>query len=43
MKIDGTVAIVTGGASGIGHAFCVALLENGAASVRYQKNTSVYS
>jgi NAD(P)-dependent dehydrogenase (short-subunit alcohol dehydrogenase family) len=42
MKIDGAVAIVTGGASGIGHAFCVALLENGAASVSYQKITSLF-
>jgi FlaA1/EpsC-like NDP-sugar epimerase len=33
MQIKDTVAIVTGGAGGIGQAFCVALLENGAASV----------
>ncbi|KAK3724036.1 hypothetical protein QZH41_020317, partial [Actinostola sp. cb2023] len=34
MQIKGTVALVTGAAKGIGHAFCVALLEHGAASVR---------
>ena len=34
MQIKGAVVLVTGAARGIGLAFCVALLENGAAMVR---------
>ena len=30
MKIEGTVALVTGGASGIGKAVCMSLLQRGA-------------
>lgn len=30
MKLDGSVAVVIGGARGIGKAYCVSLLERGA-------------
>jgi len=33
MQIKGAIALVTGGAKGIGYSFCVALLEHGAKAV----------
>jgi NAD(P)-dependent dehydrogenase (short-subunit alcohol dehydrogenase family) len=43
MQIKGAVALVTGAAKGIGHSFCLALLENGAASVRMSHHVIIYN